>query len=146
MKIFADNLKIKTAKNCEFINITRKIKEIVKTSKIKDGLVNIFSRHTTLAIKINEHEKLLLKDIHNMMNRIAPKNKNYFHDNINLRENCPPDEPKNAPAHLMHMVFETFQTVPIFKGEIQLGKFQNIFAIEMSGPRDREIFVQVIGN
>lgn len=146
MKIYTKSLFLKTNKNCEFINLTRKIRGIIGSLEIREGIVNIFSRHTTMAIKINEHEKFLLRDIHNMMNRIAPRNKKYLHDRIELREDCSPDEPRNANAHLTHMLFETSQTIPISKGEIQLGRFQNVFAIEMSGPREREVIVQVIGN
>jgi secondary thiamine-phosphate synthase enzyme len=145
MKFYTGILKLKTEKELEFLNITDKIISIVKKSEIKKGFVQIFSKHTTLAIKINEFEELLIKDLEWLMKRISPEKKRYFHDIIRLRKNCPPDEPKNAKGHLRSMLLETSQTIPILKSEMQLGTYQKIFAIETSGPREREIIVQVFG-
>ena len=145
MKIYTEILKLKTEKELEFINITNKIKEIVKKAGIKEGVLNIFSRHTTLAIKINEDERLLLKDMKWLMKRIAPEIKKYFHDRIKLRKNCLPGEPKNAKGHLRNMVLETSQMITISKYQMQPGNYQQIFAIETSGPREREILTQILG-
>jgi len=145
MKFYTGILKLKTEKELEFINITEKINSILKKSEIKKGFINIFSKHTTLAIKINEFEELLMKDFDWLMKRIAPENKKYFHDIIKLRKNCPPDEPKNAKGHLRSLLLETSQMIPILKSEMQLGKYEQIFAVETSGPREREIVVQVVG-
>ena len=145
MKFHTEILKLKTEKEMEFIDITNQINPILKKMNIKEGFVNIFSRHTTLAIKINEFEELLIKDLNWLMNRIAPKRKRYMHDILQLRKNCPPDEPKNARGHLRSMLLETFQTIPISKSKVQLGVYQQIFAIETSGPREREILIQVFG-
>ena len=81
-------IELKTKKEFEFIKITEKIKKIVKKAKIEEGFVNIFSKHTTLAIEINEYEKLLLKDMFGLMKRIAPEEGKYFHDIIKLSKNC----------------------------------------------------------
>jgi len=145
MKFFTQILKLKTKEELEFINITNQVIEILKQSKIQNGIVNIFSKHTTLSIEINEYEKLLLKDMDWFMKKLAPDQKNYFHDNIKMRENCPPDEPKNAKGHLRSLLMETFQIVPIMDYEMQLGQYQQIFAIETSGPREREIIIQIFG-
>jgi len=145
MKFYTEVLKLNTRKELEFINITERIIEIVKKSRIKKGFVNVFSRHTTLAIKINEFEELLVKDLEWLMKRIAPERKRYLHDIIRLRKNCPFDEPKNAKGHLRSMLLETSQMIPLLKSEMQIGKYQRIFAVETSGPREREIMVQVFG-
>jgi secondary thiamine-phosphate synthase enzyme len=109
MKFHSETLKLKTEKELEFINITDRIKEIVKNSDIKEGFANIFSRHTTLAVKINEYEELLVKDLRWLMKRIAPERKKYLHDIIKLRKNCPAGEPKNAKGHLRSIVMESAQ-------------------------------------
>ncbi len=145
MRFYTEILKLKTGKELEFINITEKIKEIVRKSGIKSGFVNLFSRHTTFAIKINEYEELLIKDIQWLMRRIAPERKSYAHDVLRLRKNCPADEPKNAKGHLRSMLLETSQTIPILKSEMHLGSYQQIFGVETSGPREREIVVQLFG-
>ena len=137
-----EKLILETKKEFEIINITDKIKSIVYNFKIKEGSALIYSRHTTLALKINEDELLLRKDIMNFMEALIPYNKEYNHDNLNLRPDCPPDEPKNARGHLMCMFFEASQTVPIIDYEMQFGKWQSLFAIETSGPRKRELLIQ----
>jgi secondary thiamine-phosphate synthase enzyme len=145
MKIKTEIFSIDTAKEFEILNITKKIREIFEKNKIKEGFVNIFSKHTTLAIKINEDEKLLMEDFDWLMKQIAPDEKKYFHDIIELRKNCPPDEPKNAAGHLRCMVLETSQMIPVIDSKLQLGQYQEIFAIETSGPRERKIIVQIVG-
>lgn len=145
MKIFNEILNLETSRELEIINITDKIISIVKKSKIKNGILNLFSRHTTLAIKINEDEELLMKDFYKLMERIAPENEEYHHDKIKLRKNCLPNEPKNAKGHLRTLLLETSQIIPIKDFRMQLGTYQQIFAIETSGAREREIVVQVIG-
>lgn len=145
MKFLTQILKLKTKEELEFINITNQIIEILEQSKIQNGVVNIYSKHATLSIEINEYEKLLLKDMDWFMKKLAPEEREYFHDDIKLRENCPPDEPKNAKGHLRSLLMETFQTVPIIDSKIQLGQYQQIFAIETSGPRERELIVQIFG-
>ena len=145
MKIHTEILKLKTRKEIEFINITNKIEQIVDKTKIKEGFVNVFSKHTTLAIKINEDEHLLLKDINWLMKKLVPDKRDYFHDKIHLRKNCPKDEPKNGKGHLKSLLMENSQVIPIQKFKMQLGQYQQIFAIETSDPRERKIIIQVIG-
>jgi len=145
MRIYSEIIKIQTEKEFEIKNITEKIKNIINISGIKEGLVNVFSKHTTLAIEINEDEILLLKDIELFLKEIIPENKKYFHDNLNLRQNCPKDEPANGKGHLRTMLLETSQIISVINSEMQLGKYQQIFAVETSGPRKREILIQVIG-
>ncbi len=145
MKIYTEILKISTKEKLEFISVTDKINEIIKKSNINNGFVNVFSKHTTLAIKINENESLLLKDMNNFLKQIAPDNKEYFHDKIELRKNCPLNELKNADGHLKNLVLETSQIIPIKENQLYLGKWQDIIVIETCGPRKREILIQVIG-
>jgi secondary thiamine-phosphate synthase enzyme len=145
MKFFTQILKLKTNEELEFMNITDQVKDILEQSNIANGVVNIYSKHTTLSVEINEYEKLLLKDIDWFMKKLVPEEREYCHDNIELRENCPPDEPKNAKGHLRTLLLETSQAVPIINSEIQLGQYQQIFAVETSGPRDRELIIQIFG-
>ena len=145
MKIYNEIINLETKERLELINITNLIEEIVAKSNIKNGLVQVFSKHTTLAIKINEWEPLLIKDMKNTLEKIAPFDNNYFHDKTELRKDCSPDEPKNADGHLKCLFLECSQTIPIKSGKLDLGKWQNIIAIETSGSRERQIAVQVIG-
>ncbi|HPI67028.1 MAG TPA: secondary thiamine-phosphate synthase enzyme YjbQ [bacterium] len=145
MIIVTKVLELKTQKEFEIINITDKINKIVSKSRVKNGFINVFSKHTTLAIEINEYEKLLLKDFSWILKKLVPEKRKYFHDNINLRKNCPSDEPKNAKGHLRSLLMESFQITPVLESKLQLGKYQQFFAVETSGPRKREIIIQIFG-
>mgnify|MGYP001582195841 CR=1 FL=1 len=145
MEIKSTNLLLKTKKEFEIIDLTKKIISLIKKSKIGEGFVNIFSKHTTLAIKINENEPLLIEDMNSFMNKIVDKKEDYRHDIISLRKDCPKDEPKNAGGHHRTLILETNQTIPISKNKLQLGRYQKIMAIETSGPRERQILIQIIG-
>ena len=123
MKIYTEILKLKTNSDFEFINITKKVREVIKRSKIKEGFTNIFSRHTTLALEINEDEKLLLKDIKSFLKELVPNNKEYFHDKLELRKGCPSNEPKNAKGHLRSLLMEASQIIPIINSKLGLGKW-----------------------
>lgn len=145
MKIYTKLIQLETKKRFEIKDITKEVKTIISNSGVKEGFVNIFSKHTTLSIKINENEKLLLEDIQTFMNKIAPRNKKYNHNKIELRPECDSNEQKNADGHLKSLILETSAIIPLIKSNLCLGKWQNILAIETSGPRAREIAVQAIG-
>ena len=145
MEFFTQTLRLKTEKELEFIDITGKILHIVNKSKIKEGFLNVFSKHTTMAIEINEYEPQLLKDMEWFMKEIVPEKRKYFHDNIKLRKNYPPKEPANAKGHLRSMLMGASQIVPIINYKLQLGRYQKIIAVETSGPRERELIIQIFG-
>jgi secondary thiamine-phosphate synthase enzyme len=145
MKIITKIIKISTRKELEFIDITRIVQEFFQKNQIKNGFLNVFSKHTTLSIKINENENLLIKDFEWFLKKIVSEKRKYHHDDLKLRENCPFDEPKNGKGHLRCLVLEASQSIPILNKRIQLGKYQRVLAIETSGPRPREIVLQIIG-
>lgn len=145
MEVYSETLEFETKNEFEFIDITSRIKEVFKKSGIKEGLIIIFSLHTTLAIKINEFEALLVKDFFKFLEMLTPKDKEYFHDRLELRKEISVNEPKNARGHIKNLILETSQTIPIFDSTISLGKWQSVFVVETSGPRKRKILVQVCG-
>jgi len=137
-------IKKKTEKR--FMDISEDIKKIIKESKIKNGFVNIFTKHTTCGIKIMENEILSLVDITNHIEKIAPDNKEYQHNRIELRQ-VPTNERVNGVSHVRMLYFPTSETIPIIDGKIAMGKWQSIFLVEMdySQPfREREIVIAII--
>ncbi len=139
MKTFFDEICISTTKNYEIIDITDEVIELVGKSKIMDGLVTVFSAHTTGAIKINENEEKLMKDFDNMFEKLVPKNLNYEHNK------CTIDNRPNAHSHLRSMLVNSSETIPYKNGKMLLGTWQTILFIELDGPRNRKIIVEVIG-
>lgn len=135
MKVYTLNIKITTNNRVELINITKRISEATKSSGIKDGLVVVFTRHTTSALTINEDEHRLKKDLLEILDKLVPTMADYKHNEID----------NNADAHLRSSLMQPFLIIPIVNGGLVLGTWQSLFFIELDGPRLREIIVTVIG-
>lgn len=150
MRVKNKTLKIKTKKIFEFIDITNQIEGFVKEEKIKNGQILVYSRHTTLAIRINEKESGIFHDFENFLQKILPKEKYYKHNDLGIRtENlvCSPGaaECLNGHSHYRQLLLGTSETIPIVDSKLYLGTWQRVLAIELDGPKNREIFLQVIG-
>ena len=133
-------LKFTTEKS--FINITDHIEKEIPDEF--NGLVNIFSTHTTCGIKILENELLLLADYHNFLEKLAPKDGIYQHNIIGIR-NVPVDERVNGHSHIQSLFFPTSETIPIENGKLMIGKWQSIFLVELDPVRDRKIVITFMG-
>ena len=130
----------------EFIDITDWVAQCVAESQIANGFAVVYSKHTTAAIKINENEPLLLKDMAEFLEKISPRENGYQHNNFEIRTvNMNENEAPNGHAHLQHLVLGTSETVPVIGGEMQFGTYQSVFFIELDHPRPREVMVQVVG-
>ncbi len=130
----------------EFIDITDEVREILARSAIQEGTVVVFSRHTTAAIKINEDEPLLLHDMAHFLERTAPPEGNYRHNDFFVRTaNMTQDECPNGHAHCQHLLLGSSESIPVADGKLLLGRWQRVFLVELDRPREREVVVQVQG-
>lgn len=140
MATFFDEISFATKSDFEIVNLTNKIKESVNKSRIKDGIVVIFTKHTTCSLRVSEDEKSLLEDYKRFFSGLAPKDHNYGHNKTNV------DERPNAHAHLQSMTLNSSETIPLRNGELLLGTWQSILFVELDGPRpERRVTVEVIG-
>ena len=146
MKTQLHCLKVESTKAPEFIDITQQVRECVSESKVLNGLVVVFSRHTTAAVKINEHEPLLLQDMEQFLERMSPRDGEYRHNDFTVRTvNMTEDECPNGHSHCQHLLLGTSETIPIVDGMMQFGRWQSIFLIELDHPRPREVVIQILG-
>jgi len=130
----------------EFIDITDEVREILGRSGVQEGTVVVFSRHTTAAIKINENEPLLLRDMADFLERTAPPAGDYRHNDFFIRTaNMTQDECPNGHSHCQHLLLGASESVPVAGGELLLGRWQRVFLVELDRPREREVVVQVQG-
>lgn len=131
-----ERIEIGTRESTELIDITGKVKEIVKSKSggVESGICVIFTKHTTSGIIINENEAGLKRDVLALLNELIPKGRGYLHDRMD----------NNARSHLRSVLLGSSVTIPIEKGELALGTWQSIFFAEWDGPRRREIYVKVI--
>ena len=146
MLAVTNHLVLETTKPFEFVDITDQVVDFVSASAISNGCVVIFSKHTTGAIKVNENEPLLIEDMEVFLQKLAPKENYYRHNDFKTRTvNMTDDECPNGHAHCQHLLMSTSETIPIIDGALQFGKWQSVFFIELDGPRSREVILQVIG-
>ena len=134
-------LLIKTEK--QFTQLDGQLSEFVKNKK-GIGLLNVFTTHTTCAIKIIEGETLLLADINNFLDTLIPKDGNYMHDKIEIRD-VPVNERINAHSHLRQLFLPTSETIPVQNGKLMLGKWQSVYLVELDPTRDRQVIFTYIG-
>ena len=143
-------IKVKTDKL--FTNITSEVSIFTKEWG-KSGIVNVFSKHTTFSIWCTEDEILHKVDVRFFLDKLAPiwkdpegeqKNIKYLHDLISLRNETDPDERINGHSHIRSMFINSSETIPVEKGELVLGTYKQIFAIELDGIRNREIVCSFI--
>jgi len=150
MKILNKHIAIKTKKFLEFIDITDQITQFIHDSKITNGQVLVYSKHTTVAIRINEREKGIFGDFNDLISKVIPKNVYYRHNDLNIRTenlNCEigASDCMNGHSHCLHLLMGASETVPIIDGGLELGRYQRIFVVELDVARNRQVFLQIIG-
>ena len=117
------------------IDITDRVSDIVRESKIRSGMCYVFVPHTTAAVTINENaDPSVPRDILAELDKVIPLNDNYRHME------------GNAAAHIKASLVGTSETVFIENGALVLGTWQSIFFCEFDGPRTRRVLVQLIKN
>ena len=124
------SLKIDSPSNFQIIDITSDVFAVLNEINNKkdypvSGIVNIFTKHSTSAIVINENENGLLNDFEKILKEVVPENDNYKHDRID----------NNAASHLRAFLLGSSETIPIAEGKLDLGTWQSVFFIELDGPR-----------
>ena len=115
---------LNSSRNFEIIDITSMINDEID---IKSGIVNIFSKHSTSAIVVNENESGLLNDLELMLGDLVSDNYSWQHDRID----------NNAKSHLKSFLLSSSETIPISNGKLDLGTWQSIFFVELDGPRKK---------
>lgn len=144
MQIINKLIELETDPGINIYNITPEIEKLIASTSITNGQVMVFSRHTTTALAINEDEERLLEDIKVFLRKLAPEAERYLHNDLHLRD-VPEDEPINAHSHLMALMLNTSEVIPIIDGKLFLGTWQSILFFELDGSRKRAIYCQITG-
>lgn len=142
----AGTIRIETRHPTQFIDLTDEVEALVSKAGAFTGLVNIQSLHTTAAIAVNEHEPLLLADVTAMLERLAPQDAVYRHDSVSLRgANCVLGERPNGHSHCRALLLAPAACLNVVGGQLQLGRWQRVFLVELDGPRIRDVSVLLVG-
>jgi secondary thiamine-phosphate synthase enzyme len=139
-------LEFATARPTEFVDITARLGDEITRAGLRNGRVHLQSLHTTLGLAINENEPLLLRDFEGLLERLAPTGAGYEHDDFERRFDIALDEPVNGHAHCRQLLLTAFATLMVEEGRLVLGRWQSVFAVELDGPRRRQLAVQLEGD
>jgi len=137
LKTYVKEITLSSQKRFQLIDITDKVEDIVENSGVKNGIVLVFAPHATASIVVNEHESGLIDDIiTKAMEFTEPGSSKWKHNIID----------DNAHAHIGSAFFGAERVFPIINGKLVRGTWQNIFLLEMDGPRSqRKVIVMVMG-
>lgn len=126
----------------ECIPLTPAVHTFIQVHGERDGAVVIASQHSTTAVIVNENEERLLMDLEQWLNQLAPPSNAWKHNDLELRPNLPPDEPRNAHAHLQALLLGNQVVVTVRNGQPVLGRYQDVILVELDGPRQRQVALQ----
>ena len=131
-------INIKSKRENDMIDLTKKISEAISESDISDGIVTIFVKGSTASITTIENEPGLVKDFPDMLSRIAPKNIKYHHEEM--------WHDGNGHSHVKASLIGPSLTVPFSDKVLCLGTWQQIVFVELdTRSRNREIILQIVG-
>jgi len=120
----------------DYINITEKVSGIVKESGVQEGIVLVSAMHITASVYVNDAEDGLISDIEEWLTKLAPPRPDYKHHLTGET---------NGDAHLRRLLMGHQVMVPITKGKLDVGPWEQIYYAEFDGQRRKRVIVKVIG-
>jgi len=136
MKSYREELWFETSTRRAYLNITRQVEAVVKMSGVKEGLVLINAMHITAIVYINDDEQGLLRDYDDFLERLAPHEAPYRHNDTGE---------DNGDAHIKRQLMGREVVVAITAGKLDCGPWEQIFYGEFDGRRRKRVLVKVIG-
>jgi secondary thiamine-phosphate synthase enzyme len=136
-----DTLTIQTEQRVELTDVTDRIVALARKAGVREGIVSLWSMHTTFAVFMNESQKALHADIKRLLETMVDREADWMH-NDPAHSDC---DRLNADAHLRAMLLGHSLTLQVSGGEIVLGQWQRVLVAELDGPRARTLRVQIMG-
>ena len=141
LTIHGEMLTVPTDQRVEVVDLTNTVMEYVRRFNIREGLVSLWSMHTTCTLFINEFQVALLSDIKRFLEHMVARDGDYMH-NDPQHSDC---DRMNADSHLRALLLGHSLTLQVSGGEVVLGQWQRILMAELDGPRARSLRIQVFG-
>jgi len=136
-----DTLTVETQERIELIDVSDRVISLVRESAVREGIISLWSMHTTFAVFMNESQKALHADIKRLLESMVDRDADWMHNDPD-HSDC---DRLNADAHLRAMLLGHSLTLQISGGELVLGQWQRVLVAELDGPRSRSLRLQVIG-
>lgn len=141
MVVYAETITVETTGRLELVDLTERVASIAAAAGLREGVLSIWSLHTTCALFINEAQGALHADIKRALEEIVSRERDWMH-NDPQHSDC---DRNNADAHLRAMLLGHSLTLQVSAGEIVLGQWQRVLAAELDGPRRRTFRLQAMG-
>jgi secondary thiamine-phosphate synthase enzyme len=141
LTIHGETLVISTDQRIELVDLTNKVMEFVRRFNMREGLVSLWSMHTTCSLFINEFQTALLTDIRRFLEQMVARDAEWMH-NDPQHSDC---DRMNADSHLRAVLLGHHVTLQVSGGEVVLGQWQRILMAELDGPRARSLRIQIFG-
>jgi secondary thiamine-phosphate synthase enzyme len=136
MKSYTEYLWFQTKKHREYLNITDQVEQMLEKSGVKEGLVLVSAMHITASVYVNDAEQGLIADIDEWLEKLAPYRDDYRHHHTGE---------SNGDAHLKNLLMHHQVILPVTKGKLDLGPWQQIYYAEFDGQRRKKVVVKIIG-
>jgi secondary thiamine-phosphate synthase enzyme len=127
---------VSTTRPSECVDITERVRTVVRESGIEDGLCHVSVLHATAAIVVNENDDPNIGvDLLSALDRMIPEHAGWLHDRVD----------DNAAAHIKASILGPAETLPVENGDLLLGTWQGIMLVELDGPRfNRRVAVTIL--
>jgi secondary thiamine-phosphate synthase enzyme len=142
LRSVVERIFVKSKESTELIRITDQVRRAVEMSQLRNGIINVFTLHTTTAITINEDDPKLEKDIARFMVKAVPEDDSYAHHKLFRKDGR---MAVNAYSHIRASILGASVTIPLQEGQVILGARQHVYLVEMDGPQSRDLAVQIMG-
>jgi secondary thiamine-phosphate synthase enzyme len=136
MKTLTEYLWYETENRRELVRITDEVAAAVKKSGVQEGMALVSAMHITAGVYVNDNEEGLFQDIWKWLEHLAPSKPDYAHHQTGE---------DNGDAHLKSMLVHHQVIVPITKGALDLGTWQQVFYAEFDGQRRKRVIVKIMG-
>jgi secondary thiamine-phosphate synthase enzyme len=131
----AERLHVESSARDELVDITDRVRAVVKKSGVTEGVLHLWSMHTTCALTVNEgFDPDVVSDMMTFMRWLVPQDAGFRHAE------------GNSDSHIKVAFFGPGLTLLIEDGEVVLGRWQRVFLCEFDGPRPREVACQVVSS
>ena len=140
-QIRGETFTIETRTRTEIVDLTERVMALVRKLGVREGLVHVFSMHTTCTLFLNEYQHALVDDIQSYLARVVPADGPWRH-NDPAHSDC---DRMNADSHLRALLLGHSLTLQVSGGEVVLGTWQRVLLAELDGPRVRSLRLQVQG-
>jgi secondary thiamine-phosphate synthase enzyme len=139
--VVAETIEVDTTERLELVDLTDTVMAFVRRCGVKEGLLSLWSMHTTCTVFINESQAALEVDIKAFLEAQVSR-ATYYRHNDPQHSDC---DRQNADSHLRAMLLGHSVTMQVSGGELVVGRWQRLICGEMDGPRTRTVRAQVQG-